>query len=50
MSTRRGPAPSTGTPRWVYGFAIAAAIFAVVFVVLHLTGHSPGHMPAAGHV
>jgi hypothetical protein len=36
----------TGTPRWVYGFAVVAAILIVIFVILHLTGRGfRGHAP-----
>lgn len=34
----------TGTPRWVYVFALVALVLVLVFVLLHLTGHAPvGH-------
>ncbi|MBI2906738.1 MAG: hypothetical protein HYX92_03660 [Chloroflexi bacterium] len=41
--------PTTGTPRWVKVFAVAALALLVLFVILHLTGNSPGgpgrHIP-----
>jgi hypothetical protein len=36
----------TGTPRWVYVFAIIVIVLALVFVILHLTGGSFGRHPA----
>lgn len=42
-------ASGSGMPRWVKGFAIAAAVLVLLIIIMLLTGHGPGrHLSGLG--
>lgn len=49
VGTAPGRKATAGIPRWVMGFAIAAAVLVAAFFAMHLSGLAPaGHSMPTG--